>query len=435
MLSTLKDRFDKNFQLLINVQDLHDHIAVAVSGGSDSIALLFLLSSWCKKSNTKLSVLSVNHNLRPQACDEIHYVRNLAEELKHDFYKLSWDAGITKSSIQERARKGRYDLMSKKCKELGIKTLLTAHHFDDMLETYLMRRHKKSGIFGLSSSYSFFYKDIQVLRPLFDIRKNDLITYLKENKIEWIEDSSNQSDLYERNRVRKKIALLPSGEKYKLEGELNEVNKKVKDLTKNLISGIAESVEINNCGFAIIDLTILSGFHFDIIVQILNYVLTVISGKESLPRYRNLEKLPPRLTDTNLKCSLHGCIVKKILGNKLIIFREESSICSSEVKLNSKEHWDNRFEILFTEEIGDDYVIDSLKLPDYVSIKDKLNLHEFKKFSYNNHKSILFTLPIIKNRKKIVAIPSISYYDDCVFEAAIEVIFRPNFTSRFTHFF
>ena len=430
----IQDRFDHNLSQLLG-SSKPKHLAVAVSGGSDSIALLFFISSWCKRSKTKLSVLSVNHNLRTESCDEVYYVQNLAKDFGHDFYALFWSAGNNKSALQERAREGRYDLMSAKCLELGIPTLLVAHHFDDMLETYLMRKRKKSGIFGLSSSRSFFYKGIQLLRPLFNLNKDDLLIYLKKNNIKWLEDSSNQSDLYERNRVRKEISRLSDSGKSNLTQELSDVNKQAERLTQDLISGIAESVQISNYGFALIDLAVLLGLHQDIKIQILNYILTIISGKSNLPRYRNLEKLLSRLKSLDLKCSLHGCIIKRIAGSKLIVFREKVAMPNYPIKFNSNECWDGRFEIIYTQAITNEYVIDSMRLSDYIEIRDRLNLCDLATLSHNNHKSILFTLPVVKKGKKIVAIPNISYYDDGTFSATVEVIFRSNFTSRFTHFF
>jgi tRNA(Ile)-lysidine synthase len=69
-----------------------------------------------------------------------------ASRFSHEFYELSWDNGGNKVAIQARARDARYKMMSEKCRELGINTMLTGHHLDDMLETYLMRQNKKNGI-------------------------------------------------------------------------------------------------------------------------------------------------------------------------------------------------------------------------------------------------------------------------------------------------
>ena len=95
-------------------------------------------------------------------------------------------------------------------------------------------------------------------------------------------------------------------------------------------------------------------------------------------------------------------------------------------------YWDNRFEIIIN---GSNYIISSLSMDEYIELKKHLNLEKLAKDSDNNHKSILFTLPVIKNLEKVVAIPHISYYDNEILSGVIKVIFKPNFISRFTHFF
>ena len=427
----IQSRFNNDFDQLL--KETPKEIAIAVSGGVDSIALLHLVSSWADSSDTKLSILSVNHNLRSEARDEIRYVEKISRELGHKFFALSWDCGGTKIALQQRARQGRYNLMSAKCCELGITTLLTAHHLDDMLETYLMRKSKKSGVFGLSYSNSFFHNNIQILRPLLNISKAELIKYLQNQNIKWLEDISNSSDLYERNRIRKQIALFTDTQKSELLGEMQAGRQRAAKLGKQLIAIMAESLQINNYGFAKLDLKKLKNACLEIQIQILNYIVTIISGKTTLPRFRSTRKLLSKLEfGENIKCSLHGCILKEIDG-ALLVFREKAAISVATQQLGSFQYWDNRFDILF-DECSTGYYVDRLGFADYIAIKDQLNLDDLAKISDNNHKLILFTLPVIKNLEKVVAIPHISYYDDFDHGAIVKVVFRPSFISRFTHF-
>ncbi|MEA0970528.1 tRNA(Ile)-lysidine synthase [Candidatus Megaera venefica] len=189
----MQKRFDKSINPLLSEisEATSNGVALSVSGGSDSIALLHLTSTWAKSRKIRLVVFSVNHNLRPESSEEIEFVKIAASGLGHEFYELSWDNGGNKVAIQERARDARYSMISKKCHEFGINILLTAHHLDDMLETYLMRKNKKSSILGLSYSNSFFYNNTQVIRPLSSFLKSELIDYLNSLNIKWLEDSSN----------------------------------------------------------------------------------------------------------------------------------------------------------------------------------------------------------------------------------------------------
>jgi len=427
----IQSHFNKIFtKLLANEQP--KKIAVAVSGGADSVALLYLVSDWASVYSAGLIIFTVDHNLRPESKEELLYVKELSADLGHEFYALSWDSGGSKVALQERAREGRYDVMSAKCHELGVDVLLTAHHFDDLMETYLMRKQKKSGLLGLSSSDSYFYQNIMLLRPLVVFEKKQLIAYLNDLGVKWFEDESNSSDAYERSRIRKIISDFSDAERGRTIEEIHQVNDEAKNLNIKFIAALAECVQINNYGFARVDLKRLRAEPEDIIIQILNYVLTIISGKTHLPRFRSVQPIVQQVVfSAKVDCSLHGCILRGVKSN-LLIFKEKSAIQNDSINLPYDKFWDDRFQLILPQNLGGEYHCGCLEFDDYLEIKDKLNLQELAKISDNNHKTILFTLPVIKNLEKIVAIPHISYYDD--FEPKIQIIFRPNFISRFTHF-
>jgi tRNA(Ile)-lysidine synthase len=474
----MQRRFDDSIKPLflseIGEATLHG-VALAVSGGSDSIALLHLTSNWAKISGIPLVVLSVNHNLRPEAVEEIDFVRKITSKLGHEFYELSWDHGGDYGAIQERARAARYDMMSQKCHELGINILLTAHHLDDMLETYLMRKNKKSGILGLSYSNSFFYNNIWVFRPLASFLKSELIDYLRailchpersegsrevrhperkrrisgdttdfllppeilhcvQDDVMWMEDKSNALDLYERNRVRMEIARLSQEKKADLITQMQAVNEEAFALNARLIATIAEAVKINNFGFAVVDLEKIIGEAQDIKIHIINYLLTIISGKQHLPRFRSTGQIISKLENNQkIDLSLHGCLLKRT-KNKLLILREASQIKKAKIKLAERVYWDERFIIEYNASLKSGCYIDTLKLSEYIKTRDKFDLKNLSSIVENSHRLILFTLPVIKNLEKIVAIPHISYYDETEFEGTFKITFRPNFISRFTHF-
>ncbi|GAB4166328.1 MAG: tRNA lysidine(34) synthetase TilS [Rickettsiaceae bacterium] len=429
----IQTRFDIAINELLT-EATSNEVALAVSGGADSMALLYLASDWAARNNIMLTVFSVNHNLRPESVSDVEFVKGRVKDLGHSFHDLSWNSHGNKVAIQERAREARYQMITAKCHEMGVATLLTAHHNDDMLETYLMRKKKKSGIFGLSYSPNFFYNNIQIIRPLIGLSKSDLINYLTSREFEWVEDESNVLDLYERNRVRKEIAQFSSEQKKQLIVEMQAVNKEAHMLNEQLIKVVAEAVQINNYGFAVINIAKVSSEASDVQIQLLNYILTIISGKTRLPRFRSIQKILSLLTNARkIEHSLHGCILKTT-GNKLMVFREKSEIKNSVAKVGNCLLWDNRFVLEHSELHNKQYFIGALDVAQYSKIKDHINLQELSKVANNSHRSILFTLPVIKNLEKIVAIPHISYYDETAFSNAVKVTFRPNFVSRFTHF-
>lgn len=417
--------------------DYSKKLALAVSGGSDSIALLYLTYNYAIKNDIKLSIFTVDHNLRPESKQEANYVKNLAIKLGCDFYDFCWDHGWNdddkKSNIQESARSLRYDLMTSKCLDLDIKILLTAHHFDDIIETYLMRKRRGGGVFSCSYSNNFFYNSINIFRPLLDFNKFDLIKFLKTNNIAWIEDSSNQSDDYERNRIRKEIFSYSFEKKSELQKEVIANNKLAVELNNDLLNILSESLKITKYGFALLDLKKISNLSDELVIQIINYSLTVVGGKDQVPRFRGTKKILDKIRSScKIDSTLHGCVLKSIKDNNLIIYREKRFISDS-IELNSNKCWDNRFNCI-ANAFFSGYYVDSLKESEYLAIKDSLDLENLSRISQNNHKLILFTLPVVKYLEKVVAIPHIYYYDDVKIRDNIFFEFSPSFFSRFTHF-
>jgi tRNA(Ile)-lysidine synthase len=451
----LEQKFADNLNNILKVNE-PKKIAIAVSGGSDSISLLHLAFNWARQTKIAITVFSVDHNLRPESKLELAYVEKLSKKLGAHFVPLFWQNNNQPTAIQERAREARYNLITEHCKKLGIKELLTAHHLDDALETYLIKKSKKTSALALKPNITYFWNNIWIMRPLFDITKQELVDYLLKNKIKWFEDSSNNSDKYERNRVRKTLNNLSNQAKSKLLSEYNAAVNKAEKLNDLLIKSFAETVAIYNEGFAKIDINKFNFLEEEIKIHLLNYVLTIVGGKNIIPRYRSLEKIILAIADNNFKAGTLSQCCLRLKDGVMLVFREKSSVIESEARqsqeIGDKHYpqpngiaprlagarndadcylWDNRFEII---NLPSGYFVSHLSTEDYSKLKKLLNLKKLAKDSNNNHKSILFTLPVIKNLEKVIAIPHISYYDTSRAKD-IKVIFKPNFISRFTHFF
>ncbi|WP_419235070.1 tRNA lysidine(34) synthetase TilS [Rickettsia endosymbiont of Nabis limbatus] len=429
----LYKKFEHNINNLIDGFGL-SKIAIAVSGGSDSVALLYLASIWAKKNNIELFVLSVDHNLREQSKQEIEYIQNISNSLNRKHYNLSFDHQNNFSNLQERARKGRYDLMTSLCRKLDILVLLTAHHEDDYIENFCLRLERKSGVFGLSSSNVNYHNDTQIIRPLFNIPKSELENYLVTNNIKWFEDQSNLSTKYRRNAVRQKLAKQEDYIKDDIITEQIKVNELVENKFKpELIAAIAESVKISEYGFAFLNLIKFSRFSPEVRVQLINFLLIIIGGQHRSARFYSVEPILKLIMQSlDFKNTLHGCVIKR-MQNELLIYREfGKKLPESKLLLNKQAVWDNRFRITKKHDL-ENCVATYLSLEDYKIIKKKLDLEVLKNLSYGTHNAILFTLPIIKILEKVVAIPHISYYDNDI--KSFNVSFAPDFTSRFTHFY
>ncbi len=424
------EQFRQNIEILL--VENSGSVALAVSGGSDSMALLMLIHQWASDNNVTLIVMSVDHNLREQSKMENQYIKEFAHQLGHSHYQLDFDHQNNFSNLQARAREGRYKLMTDLCNKLDILTLLTAHHLDDYLENYCMRLEKKSNIFGLSQSNINYYNNVRIVRPLFNIPKHQLTEYLLTNNVKWFEDQSNLSDKYQRNIVRKRLNKLELSDKNQIISQLSNINQQVQEnLIPEFIGCIAETVKIHEFGFADINLLKCKEFSSQIQVQLISFILIIISGKDYSSRFHSLALIISLLEqEIDFIKTLHGCMIKKI-GNNLLIYREFGRNIPVSIKLNNIETWDNRFLFNINNPI---YSISNLTIKNYSKIKQHLDLNILKDLSFNSHFAILFTLPVVKILEKVIAIPHISYYDDQYSDLGLDVSFCPNFISRFTHF-
>ncbi len=178
-------------------------LAVAVSGGADSMALLLLANAYAAQNKSHVIALTVDHGLREASEKEAIQVQMWANERGIEHVILTWEGPKPTTRIQEKAREARYDLMMNWCKENGVSHLLLGHHAGDQEETFWMRLASGSGLDGLSGMKQQVIKDgITLHRPLLAYSKEDLKAYLKEQNQEWIEDPSNRHNKYLRSRLR-----------------------------------------------------------------------------------------------------------------------------------------------------------------------------------------------------------------------------------------
>ena len=152
-------------------------LAVAVSGGPDSMALLWLANRWARMAGAKLFAYSVNHDLRAAAQGELEVVAQYCRSIGLLHRALTWEGEKPATGLQAAARQARYDLLTQACRADQIDHLLLAHHLEDQAETLLMRIEKDSGPDGLAGMSSVSERDsIKLLRPLLSISKARLRT-------------------------------------------------------------------------------------------------------------------------------------------------------------------------------------------------------------------------------------------------------------------
>jgi tRNA(Ile)-lysidine synthase len=180
------------------------HLAVAVSGGPDSLALTFLLAEWAHSRNGRLDALTVDHRLRPESTGEaLHVGRWLAQLPGVTHRVLTWTDPKPESGIQAAARAARYRLLAAYCRDQAILHLCVAHHRDDQHETHRLRQGHGSGPLGLAGMSALRPLDgVRLLRPLLNVAKAELVALLEARGQAWISDPSNANPAFERVRLR-----------------------------------------------------------------------------------------------------------------------------------------------------------------------------------------------------------------------------------------
>ncbi|MEP2715831.1 tRNA lysidine(34) synthetase TilS [Pseudophaeobacter sp.] len=185
-------------------------IGVAVSGGSDSLALLHLLEECFRDDPVELMVATVDHGLRSASRQEAELVAELAQELGLRHQLLTWEDGPRATgNLQDQARRARYDLLTDWARQNGIPVLALGHTADDQAETVLMRLMRASGVTGLAGIPTRRTQDgVSLLRPILSLRRAELRGYLEARGCAWVEDPSNEDTRFDRVKTRQVLGVL-----------------------------------------------------------------------------------------------------------------------------------------------------------------------------------------------------------------------------------
>jgi tRNA(Ile)-lysidine synthase len=185
-------------------------LVLAVSGGPDSIALMWLMARW-RRALTKgpqLIAVTVDHGLRPEAAREAREVKRLAQRLDLPHRTLRWTGAKPRTGLPAAARLARYRLLAQAARQSRATHILTAHTRDDQAETLLMRLLRGSGIAGLAAMARESERDgLRLARPLLDVSKSQLIATLKKAGIDFVDDPTNRDVNFTRPRIR---AVMPA---------------------------------------------------------------------------------------------------------------------------------------------------------------------------------------------------------------------------------
>lgn len=180
-----------------------DALAIAVSGGPDSVALLALVAEWAGQGRPRLLAVTVDHGLRAEATQEAMMVGELCAKLGVEHHMRRWHGPKPQAGIQEKARAARYGLLAEEARAAGATAIVTAHTADDQAETLLMRMAAGSGLAGLAGmAPRGVLNGIVLARPLLGVAKSRLVATCEARGLAFIRDPSNDDPRFTRIRWR-----------------------------------------------------------------------------------------------------------------------------------------------------------------------------------------------------------------------------------------
>jgi tRNA(Ile)-lysidine synthase len=330
-------------------------IAVAVSGGADSLALALLLQDWAGGRGGAVAALTVDHGLRPESAAEAAYVARTLAPLGLEHRVLRWRGAKPESNIQAAARRARYELLIRWCKGRGVLHLALGHHLDDQAETLLLRLGRGSGLDGLAAMAPVAeLPALRLLRPLLGVPKARLAATLSARKLSWIEDPTNRDPTQARARLR---LLMPGLAREGLTparlaaaaGHLRRARAAL-DLAVGRL--LVRAVTVHPAGFARIEAGPLVAAPEEIGLRALARVLMAVGGAEYAPRLGRLRRLYGRISAGLARgATLGGCRIVPRHG-QLLVVREAAATREIPVHPGERLRWDGRFEVAVRRRAG-----------------------------------------------------------------------------------
>ncbi|VVB15010.1 unnamed protein product [Arabis nemorensis] len=344
----------------------HHRIALGVSGGPDSMALCVLTAKWKTEGLSGVNktdgfidglvAIVVDHGLRQESKDEADVVCCRVSEMgiRCEFARCDWVNGRPKQGhLQEAAREMRYQMISNVCFRQQIDVLLIAHHADDQAELFILRLSRSSGVLGLAGTAfasEIFSRSLQLdvkhmknrsillVRPLLDLWKEDMYKICQWGRQDWVEDPTNRSQLFVRNRIRTSIGNLQSGTfKSELQAVISECRRTRSFVDKVCTDLINQTVTVTEKGYAVLDLERLKptevkdiclSKYLAAVLQFISQRQKPIRGNTSKLLLNYLRASPCRTSLTAAGCYLSPAPGSK--GTKIIVS------CSVDCPLPSK---------------------------------------------------------------------------------------------------
>ncbi|MEA4836757.1 MAG: tRNA lysidine(34) synthetase TilS [Rhodospirillaceae bacterium] len=325
-------------------------VAVACSGGADSLALTILADAWARSRGGQAIALTVDHGLRADSAAEAETVGRwlAAREIPH--HVLRWEGAKPGTGIQAAARRARYALLEDWCRQEGLLHLLLAHHRDDQAETLLMHLARGSGVDGLAGMAPITEtRALRLLRPMLDAPHARLEATLAARGLVWVEDPSNRNPLFRRVRMR---GLLSSAGILAGEGlDSRRLAKTAQGLSRargSLETAgarlLAVCADLHPAGFVRLDPVSFARAEPEIRLRALAALCRCLGGAVYPPRLERLERLERALTDgLAARRTFQGCVLAPWEGGVLIQREVRAMAAPVAIPPGGSARWDGRF--------------------------------------------------------------------------------------------
>lgn len=323
-------------------------VAVACSGGADSLALTLLLHDWANKRDGKATALIVDHGLRKEAGKEAKTTADALSKLGIESEILRYEGSKPAGDVQAAARTIRYDLLSRWCVKAGALHLAVAHHRDDQAETALLRLGRGSGVDGLAAmSPVVETRDFRIVRPLLHVPSKRLRATVSARQITPIEDPSNHDRAFARVRVRSLSSVL-AGEgmtSTRLADTATRLARARSALEEQTACLLARSAVIHTSGYGQFDPVPVRKVHPEIALRALSKIVTCIGGNDYPPRLARVERAYSWICDgmPGGGRTLSGCRLLPRRGKVLVC--RESAAAKSRLPAKGEQFWDGRFRL------------------------------------------------------------------------------------------
>ena len=290
-------------------------LAVAVSGGVDSVCLLH----WAVKIGLNVTALHVNHGLRDAADTETQYVVDLCKKLQIPYQVFYWTDDKPTTGLEAAARDVRYKFMTDWCLENNIDALMIAHQADDQIETFLMNLSRGSGVSGLSAMQPESYRNgVKIIRPLLGIFRSELIKYCDENDIKYFDDEMNEDESYTRVKIRKNRHLMLDKLGISDSRILLAIENlsRARDALDSNIDSLVQSVLYDD--YALFSDSFLFDLPPDISLKFIGVLIQTIGGNNYQPRLNSLVFALSKLK-SDCKFTLGHCTLRRFKNQILIV--------------------------------------------------------------------------------------------------------------------